>query len=99
MTNFTTNGQKQKLNEIDNFTEDGSGWVFISIVQLKIHTVKDEPMGGSSYIPLSKYLAKKEAIVSRSDRLQKLQEDTQRLYPIEKASDLSRLLSNTKLKE
>ena len=52
------------MNEIDNFTEDGSGWVFISIVQLKIHTVKDEPMGGSSYIPLPKYLAKKEAIVS-----------------------------------
>ena len=56
--------RKKKLNEIDNFTEDGSGWVFISIVHLKIYTVKDEPMGGSSYIPLPKYLAKKEAIVS-----------------------------------
>ena len=56
--------RKKKLNEIDNFTEDGSGWVFTPIVHLKIHTVKDEPMGGSSYIPLPKYLAKKEAIVS-----------------------------------
>ena len=52
------------MNEIDNFTEGGSGWVFISIVHLKIHTVKYEPMGGSSYIPRPKYLADKKAIIN-----------------------------------
>ena len=49
----------KELTEIDNFTENGSGWVLKSIVNLKLHTVSYKPMSGSSYIPLPKYLAKK----------------------------------------
>ena len=52
------------LEHISTFQYNGSGWVFKSIVSLEIHTVKYEPMRGSSYIPLPKYLADKKALIN-----------------------------------
>ena len=54
----------QILEFFDTFQNNGSGWVFKSIVSLEIHTVKYQPMRGSSYIPLPEYLAKKQAITN-----------------------------------
>ena len=38
------------LENIGSFQNSGSGWVFASIISLEIHTVRYEPMSGSSYI-------------------------------------------------
>ena len=46
------------------FQMRGSNWVFASIVRLDIHTVRYEPLRGSSYIPLPKKLASKKAIIN-----------------------------------
>ena len=42
----------------------GSNWRFRSVLGLDIHTVKYEPLGSSSYIPLPKFLAAKKAIIN-----------------------------------
>ena len=52
------------LENISTFQNSGSGWVFKSIVSLEIHTVKYQPLSGSSYIPLPKYLADKKAMIN-----------------------------------
>ena len=52
------------MENISTFQNSGSGWVFKSIVSLEIHTVKYQPLGGSSYIPLPEYLAKKQALIN-----------------------------------
>ena len=54
----------QILEFFDTFQNSGSGWVFKSIVSLEIHTVKYQPLSGSSYIPLPKYLADKKALIN-----------------------------------
>ena len=54
----------QILEFFDTFQNNGSGWVFKSIVSLEIHTVKYQPLSGSSYIPLPKYLADKKAMIN-----------------------------------
>ena len=54
----------QILEFFDTFENNGSGWVFKSIVSLEIHTVKYQPLSGSSYIPLPEYLAKKQALIN-----------------------------------
>ena len=41
-----------------------SGWVFIEVIKLVLHTTKWEPLYGSSYIPLDPYLANKKAIIN-----------------------------------
>ncbi|XP_072014272.1 uncharacterized protein [Amphiura filiformis] len=52
------------LENISTFINLGSGWVFELIQSLELHTVEYEPLGGSSYIPLPEFLAKKTAIVN-----------------------------------
>jgi len=42
----------------------GGGWTFHSIVALDIHTVRYEPLNGSSWVPLPKFLVSKKAIVN-----------------------------------
>ena len=54
----------QILEFFDTFQNNGSGWVFKSIVSLEIHTVKYQLLSGSSYIPLPKYLADKKALIN-----------------------------------
>ena len=43
---------------------EGSGWVFVEVIKLVLHTTKWEPIYGSSYIPLDPYLANKKAIIN-----------------------------------
>ena len=52
------------LESLAKFQRQGSNWRCHSVLSLDLHTVKYVPLGGSSYIPLSKFLAAKKAIVS-----------------------------------
>ena len=42
----------------------GSGWQFLNVIKLVLHTTKWEPIYGSSYIPLDPYLANKKALIN-----------------------------------
>ena len=50
------------LESMANFQRRGSNWLFASIVHLAIHTIKYEPIRGSSYIVLPTKLAVKKVI-------------------------------------
>ena len=52
------------LESLAKFQRQGSNWRFHSVFSLNLHTVKYEPLGGSSYIPLPAFLAAKKAIVN-----------------------------------
>ena len=53
---------EQVLEHLAKFQMNGSGWTFHSIVALDIHTVGYEPLNGSSWAALPKFLASKKAI-------------------------------------
>jgi len=55
---------EQVLEDLAKFRMNGSGWIFHSIVALDIHTIGYEPLNGSSWVPLLKFLASKKAIVN-----------------------------------
>ena len=52
------------LESLAKFQRQGSNWRFHSVLRLDLHAVKYEPLGGSSYIPLPKFLAAKKAIIN-----------------------------------
>ena len=52
------------LKSLAKFQRQGSNWRFHSVWRLDLHTVKYVPLGGSSYIPLPKFLAAKKAIIN-----------------------------------
>ena len=52
------------LEFLAKFQRQGSNWRFHSALCLNLHTVKYEPHGGSSYIPLPVFLAAKKAIIN-----------------------------------
>ena len=56
------------FEEIANFNQSGSGWVFKKIVSLDIFTVDYVPLRGSSYIPLPSVLTKKKAIINLKNK-------------------------------
>ena len=49
----------QKVQEAE-----GSGWVFVEVENLELHTTKWVPLNGSSYIPLDPYLSNKKALIN-----------------------------------
>ena len=49
----------QKVQEAE-----GSGWRFLKVIKLVLHTTRWEPLNGSSYIPLDPYLANKKALIN-----------------------------------
>ena len=49
------------------FQRKGRNWEFRSFLSLDLHTVKYLLLGGSSYIPLSKFLAAKKALINRKN--------------------------------
>jgi len=55
---------EQVLEDLAKFQMNGSGWTFHSIAALDIHTVGYEPLNGSSWVPLPKFLANKKAIIN-----------------------------------
>ena len=71
------------------FQGQGSNWRFYFALSLDLHTVKYVPLGGSSYIPLPKFLAAKKAIIN----LKNEDDDcfkwaiTRALNPVEKNSE------------
>ena len=52
------------LESLAKCQRQGSNWRFHSVLSLDLHTVKYESLGGSSYIPLPKFLAAKKAIIN-----------------------------------
>ena len=52
------------LESLAKFQIQGSTWRFRSVLSLNLHTVKYEPLGVSSYIPLSSFLVAKKAIIN-----------------------------------
>ena len=52
------------LESLTKFQNQGKNWRFRSVLSLNLHTVKYEQLGGSSYIPLSAFLAAKKAIIN-----------------------------------
>ena len=52
------------LESLVKFQTQGSNWRFHSVLSLDLHTVKCEPLGGSSYIPHPAFLAANKAIIN-----------------------------------
>ena len=50
------------LESLAKFQRHGGNWRFRSVLSLDLRTAKYEPLGGSSYIPLIKFLAANKAI-------------------------------------
>ena len=50
------------LESLAKFQRQGSNWIFHSVLSLELYTVKYEPLGGFSNIPLPAFLAAKKAI-------------------------------------
>ena len=59
-----SNMKETVLESLAQFQRQGSNWRFHSVLNLHLHTVKYEPLGGSSYFPLPKFLAAKKAIIN-----------------------------------
>ena len=53
---------EEEIQKVQN--AEGSGWQFLKVIKLVLHTTKWEPIYGSSYIPLDPYLANKKAIIN-----------------------------------
>ena len=61
---FFSKMKENVLETLAKFQRQVSNWRFHSVLSLDLHTVKYEPLGGSSYIPLRKCLAAKKAIIN-----------------------------------
>jgi len=59
-----TNAVDKMMESMAIFLMGGSGWKFVAVQKLNINTVQYEPLKGSSYISLPKYLADKKAIIN-----------------------------------
>ena len=60
---------EEMINEIEEEIQkvedsEGSGWVFVEVENLTLHTVKWDPLKASSYIKLPKELKNKKAIIN-----------------------------------
>jgi hypothetical protein len=89
------NGLEKILESIVAYQKEGSGWVIDRVIDLSIHIVKFRPLSGSSYIPLPKGLAGKEAIINMKNNDQECFKwsVTRALHPMEKnAERISRTL-------
>ena len=53
---------EEEIQKVEN--SEGSGYTFVKVIKLVLHTTKWEPIYGSSYIPLDPYLANKKAIIN-----------------------------------
>ena len=53
---------EEEIQKVQN--AEGSGWQFLKVIKLVLHTTKWEPLYGSSYIPSDPYLANKKALIN-----------------------------------
>ena len=61
---FLKEAYAQLDKHVDKFTNDGSGWILDNVLSLSVNIAKYQPLKGSSYIELPKYLKDKKAIVN-----------------------------------
>ena len=59
---------ERMANLINGSSGGGSGWVFYKIIKLELHTVNYRPLRGNTWIPLSKELADKKAIINMKNK-------------------------------
>ena len=55
---------KELIYGVSNYRRKGSGWYFIGVIRLEIHTVEYKPLKGSSYIKLPDNILTKKAIIN-----------------------------------
>ena len=53
---------EEEIQKVQN--AEGSGWQFLKVIKLVLHTTRWEPLYGGSYIPLDPYLANKKALIN-----------------------------------
>ena len=53
---------EEEIQKAEN--AEGSGYTFVIVIKLVLHTTKWQPLYGSSYMPLDPYLANKKAIIN-----------------------------------
>ena len=53
---------EEEIQKVEN--TEGSGWVFVEVENLTLHTDKWKPLSGSSYLPLDAYLTNKKALIN-----------------------------------
>src|SRR3978361_2141820 len=61
---FDSNIKQPLLTKMQEFQEMGSGWSLKEIINLQVNINKHQPMHGSSYIPLPKPIAAKQACIN-----------------------------------
>ena len=52
------------INDIEEFTSNGSGWWFKEVLELHVNTIEFNPTKGTSYIDLPSWIKNKKAIVN-----------------------------------
>ena len=74
------------LKDFEEFQIKGSGWYFKEVLKLEVHTVKYNPIRGSSYIDLPEWIKNKKAIINIKNRDDKcfIWSILRYLYPKEK---------------
>ena len=77
------------LESLTKFQRKTSNWRFRSVLSFDLYTVKYEPLGGSSYIPLPAFLAAKKAIMNLKNEDDECFKwaTTRALNPVEKHSE------------
>ena len=53
---------EEEIQKVEN--AEGSGYTFVKVIKLVLHTTRWDPIYGSSYMPLDPYLANKKAIIN-----------------------------------
>ena len=56
------------LEKMATFQSGGSGWRLYNIIKLELHTTRYNPLRGETWIPLSKELANKKAIINMQNK-------------------------------
>ncbi|XP_064646145.1 uncharacterized protein LOC135499330 [Lineus longissimus] len=77
------------LNELENLVNKGSGWKFLEVIKMELHTINYTHLSGSSYIPLPSHIQKKRAVIN-------VQNDDQKCFRYSVEAALLNLEKNTK---
>ena len=78
---------EEEIQKVQN--AEGSGWQFLKVIKLVLHTTRWQPLYGSSYMPLDPYLANKKAIINMQNEDDKcfMWSVLRALYPKDKNSE------------
>ena len=67
--NIMTDTILERIADLINGNSDGgSDWTFYKVIKLELHTVSYKPLRGYTWIPLSKELADKKAIINMKNK-------------------------------